>query len=273
MILHEIDNVEFLSFKHFDKTNLVNHCFSTKVGGVSVGMYASMNFGLGRGDDINHVICNFERLGNAVGFDYKDIVSSSQTHSTNCLNVVEKYRGNGILFKNEFEDIDGLITNTKGPVLMTFAADCATLYFLDTVKKVIAISHSGWKGTVNNMVKATIDEMVKLYNCEPKNILAGIGPSIGKCCFEVKTDVADLYYGLPYASEHIQNNGDGKYYIDLWSILKKQMTKCGIKSCNIEVTDLCTKCRTDLFYSHRLSGNERGTMAGFIQLKDSDMKK
>jgi polyphenol oxidase len=265
MVLNEIDCVKFFTFEHFTKTGMVNHCFSTKVGGISKNQYATLNLGFGKGDNEDCVLENYKIIANKVGFDYKNCVLAKQCHLTNVYNATEEDRGLGILRKTTIEQTDGLVTNVANIVLTTFYADCVPLYFLDPVNKVIASSHSGWQGTLKNIAKATIQEMISKYDCKAKNILVGIGPSIGECCFEVENDVAQQFYKLPQNIK-IRDNKNGKYNIDLWLLNKLFMLECGILEENIEVTSVCTKCNEDLFFSHRACGMDRGSMAAFIEI-------
>ncbi len=184
--------------------------------------------------------------------------------------ISSKDKGKGLLKKSDIDDADGLITNETGIALTTFYADCVPVYFLDPVLKVIAMAHSGWRGTVKQISAKAVCKMKKDYGCDSKNILVGIGPSIKKCCFEVEYPVVEEFEKkLPFSKEFIfkDNEKIGKYKIDLQSIIEKTLVSAGILSYNIENADICTKCNPDLFFSHRNMGNERGSLAGIIALK------
>lgn len=264
-MIHEKNGVKYILFKNLEESGLVRHCFSTKVGGVSEDEFSTLNLGFKRGDKKENVEANYKLLCDAVGFNYNNIVLGSQTHLTNVYKVEKKDKGNGITKENTLKDIDGLITNEKGLVLTTFYADCVPLYFLDTQSKVIGISHAGWQGTLNNMAKSSIESLVTHYNCDPKNILVGIGPSICKTCFEVGMDVANDFIKNGYLN-CMEKTSNDKYSIDLWKINKNQLKAEGVLPENIEVSNMCTKEMSDFFYSHRISGTKRGTMAAFIEL-------
>ena len=138
----------YLEFSLLRETGLVDHGFSTRLGGVSSGDFASLNLSFDRGDDPEAVRENFRRIGAAIGVRCEDMVLSQQTHTTNIRLVTEEDRGKGITKERDYTDVDGLVTNVPGICLVTSYADCVPLYFVDPVKKAIGLSHSGWRGTV-----------------------------------------------------------------------------------------------------------------------------
>ena len=183
----EVAGVPFLSYPMFEETGIVNHGFSTRFGGVSKGCYATMNISTTRGDDPEAVAENCRRMANALGVEVEDFTYTQQTHTTNVVVVKAEDKG------KRFAETDGMITNVPGICLVTFYADCVPLYFVDPVKKVIGLSHSGWRGTVGKMGKVTVEKMTTEYDCNPKDILAAIGPSICQDCYEVSEDVIDCF--------------------------------------------------------------------------------
>lgn len=268
MIKNVKGNLIYFTFESFQKTGIVKHCFSTRKGGVSTGVYDSMNLQF-RNDKKENVIKNYKIICDAIGIDYQNIVFSSQVHEDKIYDVKEQDRGKGLLKESDIKNFDGLITNKKNIALTTFYADCVPLFFLDYINKVIAISHSGWKGTVKQIGVKTVDKMVKEYNCNKENILVGIGPSIGVCCFEVEYPVVEEFEkNIPFSSKYIykDKNKEGKYKIDLQRINYELLTSCGIKNKNIEIADVCTMCNNELLFSHRVMGNERGSLAGIMEL-------
>lgn len=262
-------NVVYYSFPALDATGFVKHGFSTRLGGVSEGIFASMNLGFHRGDDDNAVKENYHRLCEAIGVRAEDIVMSAQTHTTNIVNVTAADRGRGITRERGYTDVDGLITDEPNVVLCTHYADCVPLFFADPVRHVIATSHGGWRGTVGGMAQKTVQRMVSDYGCRAENILAGIGPSIGKCCFEVDAPVYDEFAKLPFFdSVYFTADGGGKYHIDLWEVNRRFLLDSGVKAKNITVTDLCTRCHPDVLWSHRYTGGQRGSLAALIALAE-----
>lgn len=260
-----------LQFSIFNQTDMVKHGFSTRFGGVSTGIYASMNLGQSRGDDPEKVQQNYRIIADTIGVSTEWMVCSDQTHTTNVKVVTKEDAGKGLLQPKDYQDIDGLITNVPGLCLVTYYADCVPLLFLDPVQKVIASSHSGWRGTVGHMGEITIQKMQSEFGCRPEHILAAIGPSICQDCYEVSEDViqqfqqafpeniwADLYY----------RKENGKYQLNLWKANEWILLNSGILPEHLAVTNLCTCCNSDLLFSHRASHGKRGTLAAFLALKE-----
>ena len=172
------EEVPYFSFPILENTGLVKQGFSTKMGGVSQGKYATMNFTFTRGDNPDHVKENYRRMAKALGVDVEKMVLSYQTHTTNVRLVTESDAGKGIFKEREYQDVDGLITNVPGITLVTFFADCVPLYFFDPVHKAIGLSHSGWRGTVNRMGAVTVKRMAEAFGSRAEDLIACIGPSI-----------------------------------------------------------------------------------------------
>ncbi len=181
----------FLSFRLLEDTKTVKHGFSTRLGGVSEGCYASLNLSFTRGDEEACVQENFRRIAEAIGVSCEDMVLSRQTHTTNVRKVTEADSGSGILYPASYTDVDGLITDIPGICLVTSFADCVPLYFVDPVRKAIGLTHSGWRGTVGKIGKITVEKMQKEFGSDPKNIVAAVGPSICQDCYEVSEDVIE----------------------------------------------------------------------------------
>ena len=178
-------DVPYLSFPILEKTGLVRHGFSTRMGGVSTGVYSTMNFAFLKGDNPEHVRENYRRMAEAIGVDAEKMVLSWQTHTTNIRKVTEDDAGKGITRERDYQDIDGLITDVPGMTLVTFYADCVPLYFLDPVRRAVGLSHSGWRGTAARMGQVTMEAMGREYGSKPEDIIACIGPSICQDCYEV----------------------------------------------------------------------------------------
>ena len=185
--------VPFLTYPLFEKTGVVKSAFSTRIGGVSKGCYESMNLSFDRGDDKDAVMENFQRIASAIGTNCHDMVLSRQTHTANVRVVTEEDKGKGIVRERDYTDVDGLVTNVPGICLVTSYADCVPLYFVDPIKKVIGLSHSGWRGTVGKIGKETVRVMKEHFGCDPADILAAVGPSICQDCYEVSGDVIEKF--------------------------------------------------------------------------------
>lgn len=264
--------VPYLEYPMFAKTGIVRHGFSTRLGGVSKGCYESMNLSFTRGDEEADVRENFHRIAATIGVRCEDMVFSQQTHTTNVRVVTEEDRGMGIMRPLEYKDVDGLVTNVPGICLVTFYADCVPLYFVDPVKKVIGLSHSGWRGTVGKIGKKTIELMRSEYGCEPENILAVVGPSICQDCYEVSEEVIEKFrenFNEADRTALFYRKENGKYQLNLWKANEIIFKEAGITEEHIAVTNICTHCNSDVLYSHRTTGDKRGNLAAFLALKDT----
>ena len=267
--IHRNSSVYYVTFPSFEKTGLVKHLYSTRRGGVSTGYFGPMNLGFTRGDDRFAVIENFRRISYVTGIYPGDMVFSDQVHGDKILYVDQQDRGKGIYSPKEMRGVDGLITDKSKVCLVTFYADCVPLFFLDPVKKVIGLAHAGWRGTVLEIGRKMVERFCKDFGSKPSDILAGIGPSIGPCCFEVGQDVeGEFAAAFPAWRNMIIRPAEtpGKSYVDLWTTNRLILEKAGVRPEHITVTDLCTKCHDEYFHSHRRMGNERGTQAAFLEL-------
>lgn len=265
--------VVWLEFPALKESGLVKHAFSTRIGGVSEGVWSSMNFSFTRGDDPEHVKENYRRMAEALEVKMDMMTLSYQTHTTNIKVVSEEEAGKGIVRDRDYTDIDGLITNVPGITLVTFFADCVPLYILDPVHKAIGMSHSGWRGTVNRMGKVTLDAMRREYGTDPENVIACIGPSICLDCFEVGPEVVESFekeFSKEYHDQLFYRKDNGKYQLDLWRANQIVMAEAGVRTENIHTTDICTRCNPKVLFSHRIQGNARGNLAAFFCLNTQE---
>ena len=244
----------------------VPHCFTTRKGGVSQGYLASMNIGTRRGDKIENVLKNYEILGNALGFDPQKSVHTKQTH-TDIVRIADETLWGAGLYKGELDPCDALITNTPGTALVIFTADCTPVLLYDPVTGAVGAAHAGWRGTAANIVGKTFSAMVEHFGCLPQNIRAAIGPNIGACCFETDRDVPDAIFALLGAESapYISQKGD-KFFIDLKGVNACLLRKAGVSS--VDISDHCTACNPDLYWSHRKVGNNRGSQGAIILCKE-----
>lgn len=266
MTLNENKGVPFLTYNRLSQIDFIRHAFSTKHGGVSTDEWTSMNFAFSRGDKPENVIENYKIFSDAVGFDYNSLVTSSQDHNTYVRPVTKNECGIGIWREKDMLSVDALITNEPNVTLVTHYADCTPLFFVDTVGKAIGLAHAGWRGTVGRIGEEVIKKMTSLYGTNPKDVVVAIGPAISKCCYEVDRDCAENFYNLKDLdnSKFIFPKNDGKYMIDLLETNRQIVMKAGVKEENIVLSDLCTKCNSDLLWSHRATNGHRGTMCAFM---------
>ena len=263
--------VPVIGFETYRNYTWLTHGFSTRYGGVSDGIYKSMNLSFSQGDDERRVFKNHGIMAKTMGVELADMVYSHQTHTTNVLRVTREHAGMGFTVTRNFHDVDGFVTDVPGLMLVTAYADCVPLYFADTRLHVIGLSHSGWRGTVNNMAQATVDKMSYEFGSRPCDIAAFIGPSICASCYEIGDDVARNFrdrYGAE--SEKILTKkeaaSEDKYYLNLHAANRINMLNAGISPQNIHVTDICTCCNPELLFSHRASKGKRGGLCGYMMI-------
>jgi hypothetical protein len=269
--IHQKGDLVYISFPAFDKTNLVNHCFTTKLGGVSEGQFSSLNLGYNRGDSSENVDTNYKIICQAIGVTENRMVLSHQVHKDEVYVVGIEDLGKGKVIESNIKEKDALITDVKNAPLVTFYADCVPIFLLDPIQKVIGLAHAGWRGTVQKIGKKTVESMMRTYGSNPKDILAGIAPSIGPCCFEVGEEVV-LEFRACFTKEVcdiiIKEKENKKAMIDLWQANVFALLEAGLLREHITVTDLCTMCHSDVFYSHRATDGKRGNLAAIMALKD-----
>lgn len=272
LTVKEEGGIPYLTFPSFEKLGGIRHGFSTRLGGVSEGCLSSMNLSFTRGDKEECVRENFRRIAKAIGFSTENLVFSHQTHTANVRVVTKAERGCGFVRPLPYRDVDGLVTNEAGLVLSAFFADCVPLFFADPRRRVIGLSHSGWRGTVGKIGKRTVQLMTEEFGCEPKDILTAVGPSICQDCYEVSEDVISRFrenFAENQLRDVYYEKGGGKYQLDLWKANEQVLLEAGILPEHISITDVCTCCNPELLYSHRASGGKRGNLAAFLELTEA----
>lgn len=269
--LNEKNKVPYITFPKLQRYEQdIVHGFSTRLGGVSTKHWSTMNLSFSRGDDQKAVMENHRLFADAVGYNREKLVFSDQVHLTKIYKVTSQDAGKGIIKESDIKGIDGLVTNEPGIPLITFYADCVPLFFYDPVKKVVGMAHSGWRGTVGKIGAEMIRFMEKEYDSQPKDIVCAIAPSICQKCYEVSEDVAVQFlevFGKDYGDELLYQKENGKYQLNLHYACEQTLLDAGIKKENIDVTNLCTCCNPELFFSHRITGDKRGNLAGVIGLR------
>lgn len=267
--LNFVDGVGFLQFPSLSKLNFINHAFSTRIGGVSENEFKSMNLNFSRGDNPESVYENYKIFCKAAGFDYNTLVSSKQDHNTNVRKVTKDDCGIGIWREHDMESVDALVTNEPNVTLVTHYADCTPIFLADPEKKVIALAHAGWRGTIAKIGEITVETMQEEYGCDPTDIIAVVGPAIGFCCYEVDAPVFEEFASLTELKPayFTQTLGHGKYLIDLKETNRRMLMEAGLLSINITISDVCTKCNSGLLYSHRASNGKRGGLVAMMCIK------
>ena len=267
IIEHNQNGLVYLTADGFDAAEGVAHGFSTRLGGVSDGIYASLNLGMTRGDDPNKVAENYRRFCAAIGADVNRVVCASQVHGDTVRSVTSADLGIG-LDQPEPWQADGLITDIPGVVLTVFTADCLPILLYDPVRRVVGAVHAGWRGTALGIVTRAVERMVDCYGCDRLDILAAIGPGISKCCFETHEDVPNAMTEAMGASalSAIEVLPTGKFHVDLKALNACRLKAAGLDPDHIAVSADCTSCMPDKYWSHRYTHGQRGSQAAMISL-------
>jgi YfiH family protein len=241
--------------------------FSTRLGGVGEGPWASLNVALHVGDREAHVIENRKRVAEAAGFDFRQWTCAEQVHGCEVAVLDSRAAGAGRLSREEaIPSKDALVTDTPGLMLNAFYADCVPLWFVDPVHRAVGLSHAGWRGAVADVAGETVRAMQRVYGSSPSDIFAAVGPSIRGCCYEVDNAVAQH---IPKDSESlVASLSPGRYQLDLAKFNRQKLTEAGILANRIEISEYCTSCRTDLFFSHRKENGRTGRMTAWIARKE-----
>jgi YfiH family protein len=259
-------------FGHLQEQGLI-HGISTRLGGVSLDPYNSLNLGIGTKDDKEAIWENRQLFCQALNLDAEDAVTAFQVHGDNIHIVNENDVGKKDMFYHTvLQDTDALITNVPGIPLMLFFADCAPVIIYDPVNSAVGICHAGWKGTMLNIAAKTLSLMQQEYGTNPDDALAAIGPSIGQCCYEVDRLVIESLeksfpHPLPpniFAKMAVPQNS--RWMLNLPHTNKIKLKDSGIREKNIVISSVCTSCNTSLFFSHRAENGLTGRIGAVVCL-------
>ncbi len=252
-----------LKFPGLEELTFAEHCFTLRQGGVSEGIYSSLNLSYARGDDPERVRQNYARITRLFHSDPDHVVVTRHEHGTHVIRI----DGPG---EPEPADMryDGMVTNVPGVVLCALAADCMTVVFADPVKKAVGICHSGWKGTLGRISREVVRMMHEEYGSEPEDIVCGIGPSVCGECYEINDEIAHKFTeGYPgHAQEILVDRHNGHQLLDLRKACAIALQECGVK--RVFISDLCTMENPEYLFSHRLMGNARGNIGAFIGIRE-----
>lgn len=243
----------------------VPHAFTTRLGGVSTGYLDSLNLGANRGDTMENVTQNYEILGAALGFGPEDLVLAHQVHG-DTVRRVDRADCLGVDHR-AYPACDGLITNVPGLALTVFTADCTPILLHDPVTGAVGAVHAGWRGTALGIAGKAAAAMAREFGTRPGDIRAAIGPNIGYCCFETGPEVPEAMrerFG-PAADEFIRAVGR-KYYVNLKGLNALSLNAAGVT--HMEISDECTMCARDRFWSHRATRGLRGSQGAVILCKE-----
>ena len=252
-------------FPHLKAVGL-HHAISTRLGGQSQGPFASLNLSYSVGDDQDDVAANRRLFYAAADVQEGSVVSSHQVHGANVCRVGRQARGRGAIQPGTaIPATDALITDDRGTYLFMRYADCVPILLCDPVKRAVALVHAGWKGTVGNIVGATVKTMCRVFGCQTQDILAGIGPAVGPCHYAIQQDVSSqVRSALSFWPFVLHRGADDSLVMDLPEANVYQLLAAGLHQANVALSGICTACHSDEFYSHRAEGGRTGRFAALV---------
>lgn len=263
---HQPNGVAYYTFESLERFGELIHAITTRHGGVSTGRYSSLNLTTGTGDDPRAVGENLARVCAALGLRRDDLVSPNQRHTANVRRIEQADRG------QVYTGYDVFITDQPGVPLLLRYADCTPVLLYDPVRRAAAVIHSGWRGTVQGATRAAVEALGQAYGSRPADLVAGIGPSIGPCCYEVGEDVTDAVRAVFDRPDALlpASAGQARRRFDLWAANRRWLIEAGVRQ--IEVAGLCTACRVDEFYSYRAEKGKTGHFGAVMALVDGEAR-
>ncbi len=266
---HESNGVLYYTAPLLDQfSDRFLHAFSSRIGGESQGSFHSLNLGFNRGDAEDVVRRNWQRYGQAVGFDWQRAMLSHQTHGIGLRVASEADAGKGIIRQRDYQNIDGWIIDQPQLPAITQYADCVPVIIYAPDKNMAANVHAGWRGTAAKIAAVAVRQLVQ-RGCDIKSMYAALGPSAGPCCYEVDADCAAAFADFhdeqgPIVQKLLQ---PGKFIPDLWRANRLVLLEAGLQPQHISIGGLCTICHGEIFYSQRTQGDARGAMSAVAMLR------
>ena len=256
LILTHRNGASFYQFEGLAQFPEIRHGIFTRHFGFSTGPFKSLNVSFGLGDKAACVKANRQVIARAIGSD--DLVYAQQIHD-NQIGILDiKNFACKAPAEQALGAVDALVTNASGKFLTIQLADCQSIMLYDAIRRVVANIHSGWRGSIKNIAGQTVQAMGKHFKCQPADIVAAIGPSLGPCCAEFvnyRKEIPEIFWQYKTVNDHF----------DFWAISRDQLTDAGVLRENIEVSNICTRCNTEIFFSYREEG-QTGRFASVIGL-------
>jgi YfiH family protein len=263
--LEKKKTIEYLQSPLLSSCDFLGHAFCTRRGGASQDEYKSLNMSFREGDEEFRVLQNWDRLATAFAIPMEQFLVVNQVHGDTIF--VIKPHGSYFSSRDEF-NYDAIVTTRANLAICIKTADCVPVSVVDKVKKVIAIVHAGWRGSALGISAKVIELMQNQYRSQPQDILVAIGPSIGRCCYEIDQATADAFRKQNNHELFLQQGRKkGKWMLDLAEANRRQILEAGVPEINIEVSGYCTTCNQDMFFSHRGSGGITGRQINFMMIK------
>jgi len=262
--------MKFITSPAITRHSSVTHAFLTRIGGVSTGPCASLNFKVSDGDAAGDVEENMARTGRLLRFDAARLFTVNQVHGDRVVVVEDKSGVASLLYDGERPEADAILTNKKELAIGVLTADCVPIILVDPVQEVVGIVHAGWRGTVAVICRKAVTEMMNHFGSHGDDISAAIGPAIGPCCYEVGEDVALHFRTGPFQEKQVIVESDsGRLHLDLQKANRLLLREAGIGDANISVSPFCTSCNSDLFFSYRRDGAPTGRQLSFIVMEEA----
>jgi uncharacterized protein, YfiH family len=260
--LEKKKTIEYLQSDLLRNCDFLEHAFCTRRGGDE---YKSLNMSFREGDEEFRVLSNWDRLATAFAIPMEQFLVVNQVHG----DAIFVIKPHGSYFSTRDElNYDAIVTNRANLAICIKTADCVPVFIVDKVKKVIAVVHAGWRSSALGISAKVIKLMQNQYGSLSENILAAIGPSIGSCCYEVDQATADAFRQQNnYELFLQQGKKKDKWMLDLPEANRLQILEAGVPENNIEVSEFCTTCNQDMFFSHRGSGGITGRQINFMMIK------
>lgn len=262
MIRQEVNSIPYYSFGALANDGEIINAVFTRLGGVSRPPFSSLNVGHQVGDDPAAVEANHRLILQTLGLSRSEVVTAHQVHG-NSVAIVGMEHARSVI-----PTTDALITRTPGVTLMLRFADCLPIVLWDPVQQAIALAHAGWRGTAANAAQRIASMMVEEFGSDPTQMIAGLGPAIGPCCYQIGAEVANpLKASLQNWERAIKVTEGSTYCLDLWEANRQQLVEAGVR--RIEISHVCTSCHTDEFFSHRAEKGRTGRFAAVAGIKRS----
>lgn len=262
--LCEKGTVGYLAAPLLARFDSVTHAFCTRRGGVSKGDFASLNFSDLEGDATDNVKRNRDILYEAFQICPEKFIMMNQVHGDRVMVI-----GDGMEVHPEGKrECDAMITDRPGVALVVKTADCVPILMLDSKRGVIGAAHAGWRGTAKNVAGKLVNAFVEKFSSRKEDIIAAVGPAIGRCCYQVDAPVYEAFAPY-YRNFFAPHKKEGAWMLDLAGINRLQVEAEGVPPENISSADQCTCCLEEIFFSHRRDCGKTGRHANFIMLKQT----
>ncbi|MDD4356998.1 MAG: peptidoglycan editing factor PgeF, partial [Smithellaceae bacterium] len=265
------NGIEYLHSGLLNHCDFLVHAFGTRLGGVSRDDYKSLNMSFLEGDEEFRVLQNWDKLASAFEIPMENFLVLNQVHGDNIFVI----KPHGDYFSSrEALNYDAIVTNRMNLAICIKTADCVPVFLVDRVKKIIGAAHAGWRGSALGISAKVVRLMQNTYGSRPADILAAIGPSIGRCCYEIDAAAADAFRRQENSGVFLSpGKRQERWMLDLVEVNRRQLLSCGIPETNIDAAGICTVCRQDIFFSHRGSGGVTGRQINFMMIKGDEFFK